>query len=108
MHKNKFVCPICDVKIPRIKSVYMTNFTKITCRNCGVKIRPERKSLSLIGAIGGALGGGFGSMIGSYAYRSENLVLSGLAFSCLVLVILGASCYFTLKFTSFVEVSENA
>ncbi len=100
MNKDKFSCPKCGTKVPKIKSVYMTNFTIIRCENCDSRIRPDRKSLSFIGGIGGGLGG----LIGSYAIISGNWLLSGLVCLALITVLLVVCSYFTLKFTSFIEV----
>ena len=86
----------------------MTNFTKITCNNCAAKIRPDRKSLSFIGGVGGCIGGGLGGLIGSYTIKSGNWLHGSLALFFLFAVLLGVCCLLTVKNTHFVEITENA
>ena len=103
MKIEKFSCPSCGTRVPSIKAFYMTNFTKIQCKQCGVRIRPTRKALSIIGGVGGGIGGALGIVITLYGFTSGNWIAAGfILFS--FLIILAVMCsYFTIKFTDFVE-----
>jgi len=107
MEADKFTCPICGAPVPKRKALLMTNFTKIRCKNCGTRIRPGRKVLSIIGGIGGGVGGGLCGLIGVYGINSGNWVVAGALFLLLIVLLVLVSSYFTVKFTKFIELPEN-
>ena len=105
MGKTKFSCPKCGELVPWYKSVYMTNFTRIRCDRCGIRMRPSRKALSLIGGIGG----GIGSLLSLPVIIScDSWLSAGLALTALLLALLLAASYLTFRFTHFIEVPEDA
>jgi len=46
-------CPNCQAKIPFRKFLWLNNYSKVRCRNCHVRLVPDRKLLSVIGGVGG-------------------------------------------------------
>ena len=105
MHRLRFSCPKCGETVPWYKSLYMTNFTKIRCNKCGVKIRPSRKALSLIGGIGGGIGGLLGFLV---VINCDSWLSAGFALLALLSIFLSAASYLTVRFTHFIEVKEDA
>ena len=46
-------CPNCQARIPFKKFLWLNNYSKVRCRNCHVRLVPDRKVLSVIGGVGG-------------------------------------------------------
>jgi len=103
MKVKKFSCPKCGTGIPKRTALFMTKFTRIRCKQCGIVLRPKKKTISTIGGIVGGVGGGLSSLIVMYAVNRWNWLVAGtLLLAFLVLVTL-VSFYLTIKLTKFIK-----
>ena len=104
MKSKNFSCPKCGTGMPKRNALFMTKFTRIRCKQCGIVIRPKKNTISTINGIVGAAGGGLSYLIVMYAVNRWNWsVASTLLLAFLVLVTL-VSFYLTIKLTKFIKI----
>lgn len=90
-----FECPKCNTSIPKWKSIYLSNFTKIRCNNCDALLKPKKETMSKIGGWGGGIGAAL-AMIALRAFGFTGLIIT-------FLILYAIVCYITIQITEFEE-----
>jgi len=103
MKPKEFSCPECGTGIPKRKALFMTKFTRIQCKQCGIVLRPKKKTISTIRGIVGGVGGGLSFLIVMYAVNRWNWLVAGLLTFLVMIFVTLVSFYLTIKFTKFIK-----
>jgi len=103
MKPKNFSCPKCGTGIPKRTTLFLTKFTRIQCKQCGIVIRPKKRTISIVNYINAGLVGGIFFPVGMYLINRGNWVVTGLLFFALLVFVILVSSYLTIKFTKFIE-----
>jgi hypothetical protein len=53
------ICPKCKNEIPFNKIIFHANYSNIKCSSCSSDLKPNKRTNSILGAVGGGIGAGF-------------------------------------------------
>ena len=57
------ICPKCKNEIPLKKFIFLTNYNNIKCSSCFSELKANKKTNSILGAIGGGIGAGVTTLL---------------------------------------------
>jgi hypothetical protein len=100
MITENFCCPNCGYKLPFKQSLWISNFSKIKCNECGSILKPRLFKSALIGGIFGGLSGGLVFIVSSIVMKYFGLLnglLAGLGVGLCLWIICSLTVYFFLE-----------
>jgi hypothetical protein len=56
-------CPVCEIEIPFKKWIFLTNYNSIECPFCSSELAANKRTNSILGAIGGGIGAGVTALL---------------------------------------------
>ncbi len=99
MTSENFCCSNCGYKLPFRKAIWVSNFSKIRCDECGSILKPRLFKSALIGGIFGGLSGGLVFILSSIVMKHFGLLiglLAGLGVGLCLWIICSLTVYFFL------------
>ncbi len=100
MTHEKYTCPCCGNKLGLSKAMFLHNFSKIKCDECGSLLKPKLMHSALIGSIFGGISAASVFLVASFFMKSEGIVsgiFAGLGVGLFLWIICTLCVYFLLE-----------